>query len=95
MRRAIVLDELDNVATALEDIEPGETVLVRLPEGELNLKVCARIPFGHKFSIKPIKRGESVIKYGEIIGKATEDIEVGEWVHVHNVESTRGRGDLR
>ncbi len=38
--------------------------------------------------------GDGVIKYGEIIGRATCDIDVGDHVHVHNVESQRGRGDL-
>ena len=35
----------------------------------------------------------AVRKYGEIIGLATKDIQQGEYVHVHNIESCRGRGD--
>ena len=34
------------------------------------------------------------MKYGKSIGNATEDISAGAWVHVHNVESNYGRGDL-
>ena len=45
------------------------------------------IPAGHKFALKDIKKGEYVIKYGEIIGKATADIKKGECVHTHNVRS--------
>lgn len=45
------------------------------------------IPAGHKFAFKNIKKGEYVIKYGEIIGKATADITKGEWVHTHNLKS--------
>lgn len=45
------------------------------------------IPAGHKFALKEIAKGEYVIKYGEIIGKATQDIACGEWVHTHNVKS--------
>nr|MBO4518018.1 altronate dehydratase [Clostridia bacterium] len=45
------------------------------------------IPAGHKFALKDITKGEYVIKYGEIIGKATADIKKGEWVHTHNVKS--------
>lgn len=45
------------------------------------------IPAGHKYAIKEIKQGEYVIKYGEIIGRATCDIKVGDWVHTHNVKS--------
>ena len=35
-----------------------------------------------------------MLKYGEIIGQATEQIDPGEWVHTHNCKSTRGRGDI-
>lgn len=45
-------------------------------------------------AIKDIPKGGEIIKYGEIIGRATANIEPGEHVHVHNVESLRGRGDL-
>ena len=44
--------------------------------------------------MKKISKGENLIKYGEAIGQATQDIEEGQHVHVHNVESLRGRGDL-
>lgn len=45
------------------------------------------IPAGHKFALKDIPKGEYVIKYGEIIGRASRDISKGEWVHTHNVKS--------
>ena len=45
------------------------------------------IPAGHKYALRDIKIGEPVIKYGEIIGRATCDIKSGEWVHTHNVRS--------
>ena len=37
---------------------------------------------------------EQIIKYGEEIGVATHEIKRGEYVHVHNLDSMRGRGDL-
>ncbi|MBR2341633.1 MAG: altronate dehydratase [Clostridia bacterium] len=46
-----------------------------------------KIPAGHKYALKDIKQGDYVIKYGEIIGRATQDIAEGEWVHTHNVKS--------
>jgi altronate dehydratase small subunit len=55
--------------------------------------VVERIPFGHKFAVRDIGKGELVLKYGEPIGVATMDIGAGSYVHVHNVESSRGRGD--
>ncbi len=45
------------------------------------------IPTGHKFALRDINAGEYVIKYGEIIGRATADIKMGEWVHSHNLTS--------
>lgn len=46
-----------------------------------------KIPTGHKFALCDIKLGEYIVKYGEIIGRATADIKKGEWVHSHNVKS--------
>ncbi|MBR2337211.1 MAG: altronate dehydratase [Clostridia bacterium] len=45
------------------------------------------IPAGHKLALRDISRGEKIIKYGEVIGVAKEDIKSGEWVHVNNVKS--------
>ena len=56
-----------------------------------NVGVCltedGQIPAGHKYALCDIKKGETVIKYGQIIGRATTDIKSGEWVHTHNVKS--------
>ncbi len=94
MKRALLLDGADNVATALEDIQAGEIALVRISNQSREVRVIADIPFGHKFAVRRIPKDGDVIKYGEVIGRATRDIEVGDWVHVHNVVSNRGRGDL-
>lgn len=84
--RILKIKGSDNVATAMQKISPGEVL-----EG-----VTARqeIPFGHKISVVGIKKGEQIIKYGEVIGAASRDILAGEHVHVHNMEGTRGRGDI-
>ncbi|KYH41673.1 MAG: flagellar protein FlgA [Candidatus Bathyarchaeota archaeon B26-2] len=47
------------------------------------------IPYGHKVAIRDIERGSKIIKYGEVIGVATEDIAVGSHVHIHNIKSLR------
>lgn len=56
-----------------------------------NVGVCLdgneTIPAGHKYALRDIQAGDYVIKYGEIIGRATADIKAGEWVHTHNVRS--------
>ncbi|MDD6995416.1 MAG: altronate dehydratase family protein [Candidatus Borkfalkiaceae bacterium] len=53
----------------------------------VSLEGSESIPAGHKFALKDIAAGEYIIKYGEIIGKATQNIKKGEWVHTHNVKS--------
>lgn len=79
----------DNVATALADLQDGMTF--ETDAGTVTL--TTDVPFGHKFALQSIPPEEHVIKYGEIIGEPTEDINPGEWVHTHNCQSTRGRGD--
>ncbi|HBW38936.1 UxaA family hydrolase [Desulfosporosinus sp. BICA1-9] len=91
--RAIVMSREDNVATALEDLVANCAVGVR-DGAELKATILKEeIPFGHKFATETILRGTSVIKYGQVIGAATQDIQAGAHAHVHNVESLRGRGD--
>jgi altronate hydrolase len=56
-----------------------------------NVGVCLdgtkNVPAGHKYALRAIDAGEYVIKYGEIIGRATSDIAKGEWVHTHNLRT--------
>lgn len=77
----IVLDPNDNVAIArlsLPAQQPleasGVTVLTR-----------AAIPAGHKVALRRIPAGEAVYRYGNVIGFASETIEPGQHVHVHNL----------
>jgi altronate dehydratase small subunit len=91
---AIVLNERDNVATALHSLRSAEKVRVRVVETETFVDLINDIPAGHKLALTDIRRGDYVIKYGEVIGKAISAIHRGSHVHVHNVESLRGRGDL-
>jgi altronate dehydratase small subunit len=86
----IVISEGDNVATALEALEPGR--LLERPSGAVTVRDT--IPRGHKVALAAIAAGGSVIKYGSSIGVATEAIAPGAHVHTHNVSSARGRGDL-
>ncbi|GAW93863.1 UxaA family hydrolase [Calderihabitans maritimus] len=92
---AYVVDPKDNVATIISDeVKEGMKIPVEVDGAKLEIEVRADIPYGHKIAIRPIKKGETIWKYGLSIGRATEDIEVGDHVHVHNIEPLRGRGDL-
>jgi altronate dehydratase small subunit len=91
VKKAIQIDEKDNVATTTSEVEAGEQLEIISPEGKVILKpkVSETIPFGHKLAIQLIKKGEDIIKYGEVIGVATQPVKVGAWVNTHNVGSSR------
>jgi altronate dehydratase small subunit len=89
-----VVEPEDNVATALRELEAGETVTVAVGDEERTIDLPEDVRFGHKIAVEDIGDGETITKYGKSIGNATEDIPAGTWVHVHNVESNYGRGDL-
>lgn len=93
-KRAIVINEQDNVATLISDVKTGDIVIVRMGDTEDKMTVINDIKFGHKFAIKSIAEGDDIIKYGEVIGRATAPIAIGEHAHIQNIESLRGRGDL-
>jgi altronate dehydratase small subunit len=92
--RAMIVNKLDNVATALSDLAVGDSVTL-IGTGNLGgIKANQSIPFGHKIALITIAEGDTIIKYGEVIGRATQRIPQGNHVHIHNVESLRGRGDI-
>jgi altronate dehydratase small subunit len=93
-RHALVIKTEDNVATAIRDIAAGEAAVVGINDDSLTITVDQAIALGHKLAVRAIHKGDDVLKYGTVIGRATQDIAPGAHVHVHNVESTRGRGDL-
>ena len=93
-KQAIVINEKDNVATCVDHFNIGSKIHYFIGGKEETLQLKNNIPLGHKVAIRPIAKGQEVIKYAEVIGTATFDINVGEHVHVHNIESRRGRGDL-
>ena len=79
----------DNLVTCVKAMRAGERVLVDGRE----IEVKDDIPKFHKLAIAEIRKGEAVYKYGEVMGVASRDIHIGEWAHIHNIDSTRGRGD--
>jgi altronate hydrolase len=86
MRQAIRIADADNVLVALQPLPKGTQVE--------DVTAVMDVPQGHKIAVKPIKTGETVIKYGYPIGTAKRDIAAGEHVHSHNLQSQL-RGDLQ
>jgi altronate hydrolase len=70
-------------------LHPADTVVVAvdtIPEGLPVAGVTARsrVPRGHKLATLPIAQDGPIVKYGQIIGFATQPIAAGDWVHEHN-----------
>lgn len=92
---ALQVHAKDNVATVFASIGKGSRVRVDDSAGASRpVTVEDEIPYGHKIALTDIGEGGSIIKYGEVIGRATSFIARGRHVHVHNIVSLRGRGDL-
>jgi (2R)-sulfolactate sulfo-lyase subunit alpha len=88
----IVHDKTDTVGVVVvEDVKPGQTLTGWVMEGDSTIQVKAldAVPLGHKVALKDIKKGDTVIKYGNDIGKAVADIAQGAHAHVHNVKTKR------
>ena len=86
MQDFIKINKDDNVAVALKPIAKGTTGNV----AGTDVTTLEDVPQGHKFAIKPIKKGDAVIKYGFRIGYAQADVEVGGWIHTHNLRTALG-----
>jgi altronate dehydratase small subunit len=87
------MNEKDNVATTLCPLVQGQKAYVKTISGELMIGLQEAVPPNHKFAIHDIRSGEHVLKFGEIIGIATEDIRRGTHVHTRNLRSLHGRGN--
>ncbi|RCW42007.1 MULTISPECIES: UxaA family hydrolase [unclassified Halanaerobium] len=81
------ISKKDNVAVLLSDATEGDYYIYNDKKYELN----EDIKFGHKVALNDIKKDEKIIKYGEVIAYAKEDIPAGSWIHNHNIVSDRGR----
>ena len=96
LKLALKVNDLDNVATIFAtETRDGDIVEIRDKKGNTEtIAIHGDVPYGHKIATRDIRTGEPIIKYGEAIGAATREIKKGEYVHVHNLDSMRGRGDL-
>jgi len=77
----IRLHRKDNVVVALNGLKKGDRVRVE------EITAAQEIPPGHKLATASIAAGETVIKYGQVIGTAVSDIEPGDHVHTHNLSA--------
>jgi altronate dehydratase small subunit len=89
-KTALVIDLKDNVAVALTDLSEGDLCKVRTGERVETVTVTEDIGFGHKLALQSIGENESVLKYGEEIGKMKAAVVKGGWIHSHNMYCERG-----
>lgn len=78
--KVVKITEQDNVAVVVAPTKAGDVI-----EG-MSLTALCDIPQGHKIALKDLKKGDSVIRYGVLLGYLTEDIKAGAWINEHNLE---------
>jgi len=74
----VLLHASDNVVVAVEGIVAGEAL-------EEAVAATQDIPQGHKIARRDIAQGDAVVKFGQVIGVALEEIVAGSHVHSHNL----------
>ncbi|HWB45829.1 MAG TPA: UxaA family hydrolase [Hyphomicrobiaceae bacterium] len=88
----LVHNTKDNVGVVVvEGLKAGTDMLGVITENDSTLKLQAKedIPIGHKVALKPLKKGDTVIKYGADIGKMIADAGIGAHVHTQNLKTKR------
>jgi altronate hydrolase len=80
---ALKVDPRDNVVIALKQILCGEDIVV---DGVKLLSAAEDVAASHKIALIDIKTGGVILRYGEPIVQARDDISKGQWVHVHNTQ---------
>lgn len=80
----------DDVVMATSYLPAGTTLDLGDGAEKLGIQTLEPIPFGHKVAIRPINKGQTIIKYGASIGVATQAIQPGQHVHSHNLATVRG-----
>ena len=88
----LVHDESDAVGVVVvEGVTAGQMLSGWVMDSDrtVDITVNHAIPLGHKFALKNISSGDSVLKYGENIGHAVADIATGDHVHVHNLKTSK------
>ncbi|MCP4358893.1 MAG: UxaA family hydrolase [Chloroflexi bacterium] len=87
MTNCIRIHPADNTAVILDDAKAGEIVAIIGKQGNSTVTLLEPIKVGHKVALRTIPIGDKVKKYGIVIGCSTQQIQPGEWVHLHNCAS--------
>ncbi|MDA0657231.1 MAG: altronate dehydratase family protein [Planctomycetota bacterium] len=82
-RSALLLHPSDNVGIALRTLAVDGDVTI----AGRQVRIREQIPTGHKIALDHLPIGAQVLRYGAPIGRATREIQPGDWVHSHNLEA--------
>ncbi|MDA4845718.1 UxaA family hydrolase [Hoeflea poritis] len=88
----LVHDHKDNVGVVVvEDLTAGTNMTCVVTEDDSDFELTSNddVPIGHKVALQDFAVGDTVIKYGEDIGKVVAPIKKGAHVHVHNLKTKR------
>ena len=88
----IIHDEKDNVGVVvIEKITPNQECNCWIMENDKSIKIQSKneIPLGHKIAVIDFKEVDTILEWGNDIGKVVKDIKKGEHVHVHNVKTKK------
>ena len=88
----VLHDAKDTVAVVVvEGVKAGTAMTGWIMDEDRMINVQAQqdIPIGHKVALKALKSGETIVKYGEDIGRMVADAGMGEHVHVQNLKTKR------
>ena len=90
--QVLVHDKRDNVGVVVvEDLTAGTEMLCVVTEDDSDFTLTAKsdVPIGHKVALVDLNEGDTIIKYGEDIGKMVGPAEKGGHVHTHNLKTKR------
>ena len=88
----IIRPDKDNVAVVSADVKRGDQVSCATPDGAVDVTALDDVPIYHKICLCDLKKGDTVVKYGEGIGRVTEDVKKGAYIHTHNVGLLKEEG---
>ena len=88
----LVHDHRDNVGVVVvENLRAGTELLVVVTEDNSERRAVNNqdVPIGHKVALQDLAVGDTVIKYGQDIGRVVAPIAKGDHVHTHNLKTKR------
>ena len=83
LARAVRVSSSDDVAVAVDALEPGDVITI----GDVSVTAREGVPAGHKVALRALGDGEIVHKYGWAIGRTTAPVAAGGWIHSHNLRT--------